>query len=130
MARTSTGGGENIVTHMSPPRTNSPPPECNIYPISASRLAALESMSMTELRNEYFSRLAQHVKLETHMVKLMQKHHEVLTRAFCLFILVLCSPQAISFLFANELGAKNNMNRLNFEALALQILYYPDTGLV
>ena len=73
---------------------------------------------MSELRDEYFSQLARHVKLETHMVKLMQKRCEVysyLTHAFCLFILVLCSPQATSFLLANELGAENNSNSLNFE---------------
>ena len=111
MARTSAGGGENIITRMSPPRTNSPPLAHNVYPISSSRLAALESMSMTELRNEYFARLGQHIKLETHMVKLMQKRNEVLTRVFCLFTLVLCSPQATSFLLANELGSEKNLNR-------------------
>ena len=66
-------------------------------------------MSMLELREEYFSRLSQHIKLESHLVKLMQKHHEVhaqITRTFCLFILILCSPQATNFLLANELGAK------------------------
>ena len=64
---------------------------------------------MTELRNEYFARLSQHVKLESELVKLMQKRHEVtilLTRAFSMFILVYYSPQATSFLLDNELGAK------------------------
>ena len=118
VTRTSTGGGENIMTRMSPPRTNSSLPAQNTYPISSSRLAALESLSLTELHNEYFAQLGQHVKLESHMVKLMQKRHEVytqLTQDFCLFNLVLCSPQAKSFLLANELGAENNSNSLNFE---------------
>ena len=68
---------------------------------------------MTELRNEYFSRLSQHAKLESELVKLMQKRHEVnmlsLPVLFNIFILVYCSPQATSFLLANELGAKNDV---------------------
>ena len=113
MVRTSARGGDDILTRMSPPWAKSPPRVHNSYPISSSRLSALESMSMTELRDEYFNRLAQHVKLESHLVKLIQKRHEVhthITRTFCLLILILCSPQATSFLLANEFGAKSNLN--------------------
>ena len=77
MARTSAEVGTNTMTRTSPPRAKSPPALHNVYPISASRLAALESMQMTELRDEYFAQLAHHMKLETHMVRLMQKRHEV-----------------------------------------------------
>ena len=73
--RTSAGGGENTMTQMSPPRTNSPPPVQIIYPITASQLAGLESKSMSELRDEYFTRVAHHARLEAHMTKLMQKRH-------------------------------------------------------
>ena len=44
---------------------------------------------MTELRNEYFSRLSQHMKLESELVKLMQKRHEVNT--LCLPVLLVRS---------------------------------------
>ena len=75
-------------------------------------MPALESLSLTELHDEYFNRLSQHAKLESNMVKLMQQRHKVtyalLTRAFSMFLLVYCSPQATSFLLANELGAKSN----------------------
>ena len=85
MARTSAEVGTNTMTPTSPSRAKSPPALHNVYPISDSRLAALESMPMADIRDEYFAQLAHHVKLETHMVKLMQKHHEVcaqVTRAF------------------------------------------------
>ena len=36
---------------------------------------------------------------------------------FVCSILVLCSPQATTFLLANELGAENNSNSLNFEVV-------------
>ena len=78
--RTSTEGGDNIMTQMSPPKTNSPyPPAQSIYPITASELAGLESKSTSELRDEYFTRVAQHARLEAHMTRLMHKRHEVCT---------------------------------------------------
>ena len=87
-ARTSTGGGDNIMTQMSPPNTNSPPPAQSIYPITASQLVGLESKSMSELCDEYFTRVAQHARIEAHMTRLMHKRHEVythLTHEFCFF---------------------------------------------
>ena len=109
--RASVDQGATTMTRTSPPRANSPPPAQDTFPTS-SRMPALESLSLIELHDEYFSRLSQHAKLESDLVKLMQQRHKVtmflLTRAFSMFILVYCSPQATSFLLANELGARSN----------------------
>ena len=80
-------------------------------------------MSMSELHKEYFLRLSQHKELEGHLVQLMQRHHEVTARivhTFCLFVLIHCSPQALSLYLANELGANHiELLTLNWK---LQIL--------
>ena len=91
-------GAADTLATVTPPRTKSPPPVRNIDS-APSRLPALESMSMSELRKEYFLRLSQHKELEGHLVQLMQRHHEVTTQlvhTFCLFVFVYCSPHAVS----------------------------------
>ena len=74
--RASVDQGATTMTRTSPPRANSPPPTQDTFPTS-SRMPALESLSLTELHDEYFSRLSQHAKLESNLLKLMQQHHKV-----------------------------------------------------
>ena len=75
--RTSTDKDTTAVTRDPPSRVNSPPPAQTSFPLASSSMPAMESLTMAELRNEYLSRLTQHVKLEGEIVKMMQRRHEV-----------------------------------------------------
>ena len=89
VVRASADQDATAMTRTSPPRANSPPPTWTTFPLASSSMPVLESLSMTELRDEYFSRLSQHVKLESQLVKLMQKRHKV--NMLCLPILLIHS---------------------------------------
>ena len=87
-ARTSVEGAADTLATVTPSRARSPPPVHNTDQAPSARLPALESMSMSELRKEYFIRLSQHKELEGHLVQLMQRHHEVITQIVHAFLSV------------------------------------------
>ena len=89
----------DVLAKATTPEAKPTPSSRGKDPVPYSELLALESMSMLELCEEYFTRLAQHKNLEGDLVNMMQKHHKVVARViytFCMFVLIRCIPQALS----------------------------------
>ena len=85
------------------PKAKTPPAT---DPASSSRLPPLESMTMVELYDEYFTRLSQHNNLEGNLVTMMRKQHLVIFDFNFYYLAMLSSPQALRLKLAINLNAK------------------------